>query len=406
MIERVLSLEGGYVAPWSHCASWAVSVPITITSAVIEHMVMRLPLASQGHGIWTTAFIDPDAPHHVHGTSADMQSKVRRSIMNGDGISSELVIIGTLKLRVILSNSGLLDLHLCGVRYDEGAHTSLSERRLRRGGHHIHRSIYDSSSWARRAAGRSTRSRTSPSSASGSRFNLLKTYTHVHGGLVCSFAASRQIHYSIPPRFNENSPITINSLPSTSHNVSPALAFTASIEAAALEPSTTLLDTASSDSPAPDLSIPPDATSIEAAALEPSPTLLDATSSAAPTPDFSLQPATHAGPRPLRRRSDHRHGGRGSPADMWAASYPTAATHPTKEAHARSHLRRQCRPRRRSFHQPPQRFLPVQQLLEFNGYSLQPPTRCISDNQGRGQAPRAALAIFLSFCSTAATYFS
>ena len=36
MVERVLSLEGGYVAPWSrvtltHCASWSsVSVPITI----------------------------------------------------------------------------------------------------------------------------------------------------------------------------------------------------------------------------------------------------------------------------------------------------------------------------------------------------------------------------------------
>ena len=23
MIERVLSLQGGYVAPWSHCASWS-----------------------------------------------------------------------------------------------------------------------------------------------------------------------------------------------------------------------------------------------------------------------------------------------------------------------------------------------------------------------------------------------
>ena len=23
MVERVLSLEGGYVAPWSHCASWS-----------------------------------------------------------------------------------------------------------------------------------------------------------------------------------------------------------------------------------------------------------------------------------------------------------------------------------------------------------------------------------------------
>ena len=23
MVERVLSLEGGYVIPWSHCASWS-----------------------------------------------------------------------------------------------------------------------------------------------------------------------------------------------------------------------------------------------------------------------------------------------------------------------------------------------------------------------------------------------
>ena len=23
MVERVLSLEGGYVAPWFHCASWS-----------------------------------------------------------------------------------------------------------------------------------------------------------------------------------------------------------------------------------------------------------------------------------------------------------------------------------------------------------------------------------------------
>ena len=103
-------------------------------------MVMKINLASQGYSIWTTAFIDPAAPHHVHGTSTDMKNMVQRGIIKGDG-ACELLLIGTLKLRVILSSGGLLELHL---RDNEGARTTLSERRLQNGGHHIDRGIYDS----------------------------------------------------------------------------------------------------------------------------------------------------------------------------------------------------------------------------------------------------------------------